>query len=77
MNRENGQRADDVYTNIDVVNGQSGKEMADCNAKRIHSSELPGTEINHEYISSHGHNSTDLITYCTFFMFSVDVSGVK
>uniref|UniRef100_A0A8C1SQ48 C-type lectin domain-containing protein n=1 Tax=Cyprinus carpio TaxID=7962 RepID=A0A8C1SQ48_CYPCA len=44
MNRENGQRADDVYTNIDIVNGQSGKEMADCNAKRIHSSELPGSD---------------------------------
>ncbi|XP_059395442.1 CD209 antigen-like protein C [Carassius carassius] len=44
MHRENGQRADDVYINIDTVNGQSGKEIADCNTTRIQSSGLPGSD---------------------------------
>ncbi len=75
MHQDDGRRADDVYTNTDAVNGQSGKEVADCNATRIQSSELPGTEINHE--SSHKHNSTDLITYRSVCMFSVAVSDMN
>ncbi|XP_058630047.1 killer cell lectin-like receptor subfamily F member 1 isoform X2 [Onychostoma macrolepis] len=44
MHREDGKRADDVYENIDVITGRSGKEITDHNASRIQSSELTGSD---------------------------------
>ncbi|KTF74049.1 hypothetical protein cypCar_00039322 [Cyprinus carpio] len=42
MHREDGKGADDVYENTDVITGQSGKEITDCNAMRIQPSEHTG-----------------------------------
>lgn len=45
MYREHEKSIDNIYENYDVTRGQFEKEITDCNATRIQSSELAGTEI--------------------------------
>lgn len=62
MYREHEKSIDNIYENVDVTRGKFEREITDCNATGIQSSELTGTEI----IKNTFHHILLLIYYTLF-----------